>query len=80
MDLPRIFGKYWVPHLYIFLNILGYFHFFNPKSIVDKRGAPKAPPPITLSILGLKKMKNMQKQIKKVYKDGGDFFPKNLSK
>ena len=28
VDLPRIFGKFWPPHLYIFLHIFAYFSYF----------------------------------------------------
>ena len=45
VDLPRIFGKNWPRHLYIFLYIFAYVSsFFYLKLIVDKREAPKAPP------------------------------------
>ena len=53
VNLPRILRKFWPPHLCIFLHI---FHIFlNLKLIVDKRGAPKAPPAYQLSILDSKK-------------------------
>ena len=58
VDLPRIFWKISPPRICNFLHIFVYFsYFFDLKLIVDKRGAPKAPPPITLSILDQKNEK-----------------------
>ena len=31
VDLPRIFRKFWPPHLYIFLHIFDIFHFLGSK-------------------------------------------------
>ena len=52
--------------LYVFVYIFSFFHI---KLIVNKRGAPEAPPPITLSILYEKNPGNVYKNMQKMCKD-----------
>ena len=57
----------------VFVYIFGFIHI---KLIVNKRGRQRRPPPITLSIVCLKKYKTIHKSMNKYIKMRGANFPK----